>query len=230
MHPQPRHPARVEAQGGITLPVDAPISSGLSLTAHSTRTRLNPALQHAALHRGASRRASGNKRGACVGRSRPAADHDDRPHGVRAMAASAMFLMNADVPYDGPSALELSRRHSPGLVSLDYKIQGMDVEEPCGHLERVLADRVSVLVTASHSTATVHVADRDQPPGPFQAGGVDHLSPLIEADARKLRSESLAVHTGAPQAVFLFCQARRRPCTCSSRRAPSQRRPAFVSW
>ena len=46
-----------------------------------------------------------------MGRSRRAADHDDDPHGVRAMAASVILLVDVDVAYDGPAALELSRRH-----------------------------------------------------------------------------------------------------------------------
>ena len=51
------------------------------------------------------------REGPCVGRSRLAADHDDNPQGARAMAASAILLVDVDVAYDGPAALELSRRH-----------------------------------------------------------------------------------------------------------------------
>jgi CheY-like chemotaxis protein len=99
------------------------------------------------------------------------------------MAASAILLIDVGVADDGPAALELSGRHPPGLALLDYKILGMDVVEPCGHLKRVLADTVSVIVTAFPATATVHAANRRQPAGSFQAGGVGRLIPLIEAVA-----------------------------------------------
>jgi CheY-like chemotaxis protein len=46
------------------------------------------------------------------------------------MAASAILLL--DVAYDGPAALELSRRHPYGLALLDYKMQGMDGVELAG--------------------------------------------------------------------------------------------------
>ena len=49
-----------------------------------------------------------------MGRSRRAADHDDDPHGVRAMAASVILLVDVDVAYDGPAVLKLARRHPTG--------------------------------------------------------------------------------------------------------------------
>jgi CheY-like chemotaxis protein len=74
------------------------------------------------------------------------------------MAASANLLV--DVAYDGPAALELSPRHPYGLASLDYKTQGMDGVEFCGHLKRAPADTVGVPVMASAADATVHAASR----------------------------------------------------------------------
>jgi len=74
------------------------------------------------------------------------------------MAASAILLV--DVAYDGPAARILSRRHPYGLALLDYKMQGMDGVELCGHLKRVHADTVGVLVTAFAAAATVHAASR----------------------------------------------------------------------
>src|SRR3954447_5695095 len=80
-------------------------------------------------------------RGACVGCSRRAADLDDCRHGVRAMAASALLLVDDDhdtcpslsdvisdlgyrvgVAYDAPAALELPRQPPYGLALLDYKM------------------------------------------------------------------------------------------------------------
>ena len=76
------------------------------------------------------------------------------------MAASAIFLVDADVASDGPAALELSRHHPSGLAFLDYKTQGMGGVEVCGHLRRVHADTVGVPVTAFAADATVHAASR----------------------------------------------------------------------
>jgi hypothetical protein len=58
--------------------------------------------------------------------------------------------------------------------------------ELCGHLKRVHADTVGVLVTALAADATVHAANRRHPAGPFQAGGVRRLIPLIEEVAGTL--------------------------------------------
>jgi CheY-like chemotaxis protein len=76
------------------------------------------------------------------------------------MAASAILLVDVDVAYDGPAALELSRRYPYGLALLDYKLQGMDGVELYGHLRRVHADTVGVLVTSFAADATIHAASR----------------------------------------------------------------------
>jgi CheY-like chemotaxis protein len=73
------------------------------------------------------------------------------------MAASAILLVDVDVACDGPAALELSRRQPCRLASLDYKMQGVDGVELCGHLNRVHADTVGILVTAF---VAVHAASR----------------------------------------------------------------------
>jgi CheY-like chemotaxis protein len=52
-----------------------------------------------------------------------------------------------DVAYDGPAALELTRRQGYGLALLDYKLPGMDGVELYSHIKRVRADTVGVLVT-----------------------------------------------------------------------------------
>jgi hypothetical protein len=72
------------------------------------------------------------------------------------MAASAILLV--DVAYDGLAALELSQRHPHELTLLD-KIQSMNAVRLYGHLERVQADTIGVLVKA-FTTGTVHVASR----------------------------------------------------------------------
>jgi CheY-like chemotaxis protein len=76
------------------------------------------------------------------------------------MAPSAILLVDADVAHDGPAAVELSRRRPYGLASLDHKMQGMDGVELRGHLKRVHADTVGVLVTAFATDATAHAASR----------------------------------------------------------------------
>jgi len=53
-----------------------------------------------------------------------------------------------DVAYDGPTALERSRRHACGLAPLDSKMPGRDGLGLYGHLKRVRADTVGVPVTA----------------------------------------------------------------------------------
>jgi CheY-like chemotaxis protein len=70
------------------------------------------------------------------------------------MAASAMLLVDMDVAYDGPAAVELSRRQPYRPASLDYEMQGMDGVELCGHLKPAHADTVGVPVTASSAAAT----------------------------------------------------------------------------
>jgi hypothetical protein len=94
------------------------------------------------------------------------------------VAASAILLVA--VAYDGPAILKLSRRHPCGLALLDYKMQGMDSVERYGHLKRVHADTVGVLVRAFAADASVHAARRRRPAGPFQPGGAGRLIPLIE--------------------------------------------------
>ncbi len=83
--------------------------------------------------------------------------------------------------YDGPAALELSRRHPYGLALLDYMLPGMDGVELCGRLKQVRADTVGVLVTAADADATfraaVRAGIRRVPPKPVDFG---HLIPLIE--------------------------------------------------
>jgi CheY-like chemotaxis protein len=85
------------------------------------------------------------------------------------------------VAYDGPAALELSRRHPYGLALLDYKMPGMDGVELYGHLKEVHADTVGILVTAfaadSTIQAAVRVGIRHVLPKPVNFG---HLIPLIE--------------------------------------------------
>ena len=85
------------------------------------------------------------------------------------------------VAYDGPAALELSRRHPYGLALLDYLLPGMDGVELYGHLKRVRADTVGVLVTAYAADATVRAAAeagfRRVLPKPVD---FDYLIPLIE--------------------------------------------------
>ncbi len=86
-----------------------------------------------------------------------------------------------DVAYDGPAALDLSRRHPYGLAVLDYKMPGMDGVELYGHLKRVRADTVGVLVTAYAADATLQAASeagiRRVLPKPVDFG---RLIPFIE--------------------------------------------------
>jgi CheY-like chemotaxis protein len=86
-----------------------------------------------------------------------------------------------DVAHDGPAALELCRRQPYGLAVLDYKLPGMDGVELYGHLKRVRADTVGVLVTAFAADATAQAAARagirQVLPKPVSFG---RLIPLIE--------------------------------------------------
>jgi CheY-like chemotaxis protein len=86
-----------------------------------------------------------------------------------------------DVAYDGPAALDLSRRQTYGLAVLDYKMPGMDGVELFGHLKRIRADTVGVLVTAYAADATLRAAEeagiRRVLPKPVDFG---RLIPLIE--------------------------------------------------
>jgi CheY-like chemotaxis protein len=84
-----------------------------------------------------------------------------------------------DVAYDGPTALERSRRHPCGLALLDYKMPGTDDLGLYGHLKQVRADTLGVLAFAAD--ATIPEANRAgiRPilPKPVNFG---HLIPLIE--------------------------------------------------
>jgi CheY-like chemotaxis protein len=116
------------------------------------------------------------------------------------MAAAAMLLVDDDrdscaslsdiitdlgyqvaVAYDGPTALELSRRRPYGLALLDYKMPGMTGVELYGRLKHVRADTVGVLVTAFAADATLQAASaagiRRVLPKPVNFG---HLIPPIE--------------------------------------------------
>jgi CheY-like chemotaxis protein len=92
-----------------------------------------------------------------------------------------------DVAYDGPTALDLSRRHLYGLAVLDYQMPGMDGVELYGHLQQVQADTVGVLVTGFAADATMQEAGRAGIrrvlPKPVDFG---HLIPLIEEVAGTL--------------------------------------------
>jgi hypothetical protein len=85
------------------------------------------------------------------------------------MAALENILV--DVAYNNPFTLKLSRRNSYGMALLDYKLQNMYRVEPNGHLSRVRADTMGVLVS-SFAAAIVPSASLHYPAGPFQAGGV----------------------------------------------------------
>jgi CheY-like chemotaxis protein len=140
------------------------------------------------------------------------------------MRASAILLVDVDVAFDGPATLELSRRHLPWLALLDCKMQGMDVVEPCGHLKRILADTVGVLVTAFR--ATVHAANRRQPVGPLQAGAVGRLIPLIEAVAATPgRSGTEALPCAPAHRKAFFFPAKRRGGLASAHQ-PASAEPA----
>jgi CheY-like chemotaxis protein len=86
-----------------------------------------------------------------------------------------------DVAYDGPAALELSRRHPYGLAVLDYKMPGMDGVELYTHLKQVRVDTVGVLVTGFAADDTAQAAARAGIrrvlPKPVDFG---RLLPLIE--------------------------------------------------
>ncbi len=116
------------------------------------------------------------------------------------MTASALLLVDDDrdscaslsdiisdlgyrvgVAYDGPTALELSRRQPYGLAVLDYKMPGMDGVELYGHLKQLQADTLGVLVTAFANETTIQAAARAGIrrvlPKPVDFG---HLIPLVE--------------------------------------------------
>ena len=86
-----------------------------------------------------------------------------------------------DVAHDGPGALELSRRRVYALALLDFKLPGMDGVELYGHLRRLRADTVGVLVTGFASDETARAAAgagiRRLLPKPVDFG---ELLPLVE--------------------------------------------------
>jgi CheY-like chemotaxis protein len=85
------------------------------------------------------------------------------------------------VAYDGPVALEPSRRYPYGVALLDSMMPGMDSVELYGHLKQVRADTVGLRVTAVTDDATIQAAVRAGirrvPPKPVDFG---HLTPHIE--------------------------------------------------
>jgi CheY-like chemotaxis protein len=116
------------------------------------------------------------------------------------MAASAILVVDDDqdtcaslsdiitdlgyrvgVAYDGPTALDLSRRRPYGLALLDYKMPGMDGVELYGRLKQLQPDTVGVLVTAFAAEGTLRAASeagiRRVLPKPVDSG---RLIPLIE--------------------------------------------------
>ena len=109
------------------------------------------------------------------------------------MAASAILLVDDDrdtcaslsdiisdlgyrvgVDYDGPAALDQSRRPPPyGLAVLDSKLPGMDGVELYGHLRHARADTVGV-PGGARSEGRHRPGGRPgrHPAGPAQAGGL----------------------------------------------------------
>ena len=55
---------------------------------------------------------------------------------------------HVDIAHDGPSALELARRHSYDLALLDFKMPGMDGLTLYRELRQVQAETVAIVVTA----------------------------------------------------------------------------------
>jgi CheY-like chemotaxis protein len=107
---------------------------------------------------------------------------DDEPDTCASLSDIISDLgYRVDTACDGPAALDLSRRRPYGLALLDYKMPGMDGVELYGHLKRVRADTVGVLVTAYAADATVRAAAeagfRRVLPKPVD---FDYLIPLIE--------------------------------------------------
>jgi CheY-like chemotaxis protein len=63
-----------------------------------------------------------------------------------------------DLAYDGPGAVELSRRHQYHLALLDFKMPGMDGLELCRRLKESQPSVVVLLITAFSSIATTQAA------------------------------------------------------------------------
>jgi CheY-like chemotaxis protein len=107
---------------------------------------------------------------------------DDEPDTCASLSDILSDLgYRVDVAYDGPAALDLSRRQSYGLALLDYRMPGMDGVELYAHIRRVRADTVGVLVTAYAADTTLQAASRAGfrrvLPKPVDFG---RLLPLIE--------------------------------------------------
>jgi hypothetical protein len=147
------------------------------------------------------------REGPRVGRSRPTVEQDDRPHRVRAIGTSAIFLVDVDVANDGPATPKPSQRHPYGLALIDDKMQPLHSVDFSGHLRRGHADTVGVLVTAFAPPYTRQVG----PPDPALRG--------VRRDALTLQYASLAVRRRAAGS-FPFLSSEEGPCQCSTRRAP----------
>jgi CheY-like chemotaxis protein len=65
-----------------------------------------------------------------------------------------------DAAYDGPAALEFTRRSPYGLALLDYRLPGMNGVELYGHIKERWADTVGVLVTAFAANGVLNAAVR----------------------------------------------------------------------
>jgi CheY-like chemotaxis protein len=106
---------------------------------------------------------------------------DDRDTCASMSDVIADLGYRVDVAYDGPAALELTRRQGYGLALLDYKLPGMDGVELYCHIKRVRGDTVGVLVTAFAADGTwkaaVGAGFRRVLPKPVDFG---RLLPLIE--------------------------------------------------
>jgi CheY-like chemotaxis protein len=165
------------------------------------------------------------------------------------MAASAILFVDEDhdtcaslsdilsdlgyrvgVDYDGPAALDQSRRPPPyGLAVLDSKLPGMDGVDLYGHLRNVRADTVGVPVAPSAKAVTVQAADRAgirrALPKPVDFG---RLIPLTEEvtgarcawgrgggkrsdESRMLPTLPLASRLRGPRAAVLFYLPAVRP-------------------